>query len=72
MAGTTMKPSMTTMKPAMGEGKMSGSEVASIEMMPTPVIASIPRPTPKRYETTNDGTGTSHVIVAGTSGEQEG
>ena len=72
MAATTMKPCMTTtMKPAMGEGKMSGTEAASVEMVPTPVMASI-RPSPKRYEATNGGTGTSHVIVACTSGEQQG
>lgn len=72
MAATTMKPCMTTtMKPAMGERKMSGSEAASVEMVPTPVMASTPRPTPKRYETTNVGTGISHVIVACTAGEQQ-
>jgi hypothetical protein len=69
MAATAMKPCMTT---AMGEGKMSGSEAASVEMVPTPVMASTRRPTPKRYEATNDGAGTSHVIVACTSGEQQG
>ena len=65
-----MTPSMaaTTMKPAVGE--MSGSEAAPVEMVPTPVMASIPGSTPKRYETTNDGT--SNVIVACTSAEQQG
>ena len=65
MAATAMKPCMTT---TMGGGKMSGSEAASVEMVPTPGTAS----TPKRYETTNEGTGTSHVIVACTSGQQQG
>jgi hypothetical protein len=43
MAATTVKPCMTTtMKPAVGERKMSGSEAASVEMVPTPVMASTP------------------------------